>query len=108
MANVIVGLAEAIEALRGDLLAAVDAGEGSLMRFRLAPVELSVQVAVTKAGNGKIAWHVIGLGGSYEAATTQTLTLRLEPLWRQEDGSYGSDFLIANQVGQEPIFGPHD
>jgi Trypsin-co-occurring domain 2 len=108
MANRAIGLAEAIAALREDLLAAIDAGEGSRMRFRLAPVELSLRVSVTKQGNGKVGWHVLELGGSYEAATVQTLTLRLDPVWRQENGSYGSDFVVADEVLSEPAVGPHD
>lgn len=103
-----IGLAEAIAALREDLLAAIDAGEGSRMRFRLAPVELSLRVSVTKQGNGKIGWQVLELGGSYEAATVQTLTLRLEPVWRQDNGVYESDFVIAETVLNEPAVGPHD
>src|ERR1035438_8340482 len=106
MANVTVGLAEAIAALREELLAAMDEGQDAPMRFRLAPVELSLQVAVTKEAGGKIGWHVLGLGGSFSSATTQTLALRLEPEWRKVDGSYTSDFTIADQGAQPPRFGP--
>jgi hypothetical protein len=106
MANPTIGLAEAISALRKELLLAIDAGEGAPMRFRLAPVELSLQVAVTKEGNGKIGWHVLGLGASYESATTQTLKLRLEPAWRRADGTFDGDFLVTDQQDRAPAFGP--
>jgi hypothetical protein len=106
MADVLVGLAEAIAALRAELLSAMDEGEGAAMRFRLAPVDLSLQAAVTKEAGGKIAWHVLGLGGSYTSAVTQTLALRLEPVWRQDEGSYTSDFAIADQALEAPKFGP--
>lgn len=76
------------------------------MRFRLAPVELSLQVAVQKGAEGKIRWHVIGLGGSFDSATTQTLVLRLEPVWKQDDSSYTSDFTIADQSAQAVHIGP--
>jgi len=76
------------------------------MRFRLAPVELTLQVAVTKEAGGKIAWHVIGLGGSYSSATTQALKLRLEPVWKQDDDSYTSDFTIADQSTESAHVGP--
>lgn len=105
MANPAIGLAEAITALREELLLAIDAGEGTPMRFRLAPVELSLQVAVTKEGSGKIGWHVLGLGASYESATTQTLKLRLEPAWRQADGTFDGDFLVTDQQDRAPTFG---
>jgi hypothetical protein len=106
MANATIGLAEAIAGLREQLLAAMNDGQGSPMRFRLAPVELSLQVAVTKGGDGKIGWSVLGVGGSYSSATTQTLVLRLEPLWQQDDGSYTTDFTIAGQSDELPSFGP--
>ena len=106
MADATVGLADAIAALRKELLAAMGEGKDAAMRFRLAPVQLSLQVAVAKEAGGKISWHVLGLGGSYTSATTQTLALRLEPVWRQDDGSYTSDFTIADQGTQTPRFGP--
>jgi hypothetical protein len=106
MADMTVGLADAIAALRTELLAAMGEGAGAPMRFRLAPVELSLQVAVTKEAGGKIGWHVLGLGGSYTSAATQTLALRLEPVWRKDDGFYTADFTIADQGDQSPHFGP--
>jgi len=106
MADVTVGLAAAIAALREELLSAISEGKDAEMRFRLAPVELSLQVAVQKGAEGKIGWHVIGLGGSYDSATTQTLVLRLEPVWKQDDNSYTSDFTIADQSAQAIHVGP--
>jgi hypothetical protein len=106
MADAVVGLAEAIAALRKELLAAIDEGADAAMRFRLAPVELSMQVAVTKDAGGKIGWQVLGLGASYSSATTQTLSLRLEPVWRKADGSYTSEFMIADQSAEQPRIGP--
>lgn len=106
MADATVGLADAISALRKELLAAMDEGEEASMRFRLAPVELSMQVAVKKQADGKIGWTVLGLGGSYASATTQTLALRLEPVWRKADGSYTGDFTIADQSAKSPRIGP--
>jgi hypothetical protein len=106
MADMMVGLADAIGALRKELLAAMGEGKDAEMRFRLAPVELSLQVAVTKEASGKIAWHVLGLGGSYASATTQTLTMHLEPVWKQDDSSYTSDFTIADTASESPRIGP--
>jgi Trypsin-co-occurring domain 2 len=106
MADTTVGLAAAIAALRKELLAAMDEGRDAPMRFRLSPVELSLQVAVTKEAQGKIGWQVLGLGGSYSSGTTQTLVLRLEPLWRQDSGSYTGDFAIADQGTRTGHVGP--
>lgn len=104
--NGAVGLAAAIAALRAELLTAIDEGEGSLMRFRLGAVDVSLQVAVTKEADGKIGWTILGLGASYEKSTTQTLSLKLEPVWLDSDGSYTSDFMIADQQRQLPTVGP--
>jgi hypothetical protein len=79
VADVLVELADAIAALRVQLLAAVNEGKDAPMRFRLAPVELSLLVAVTNEADGKIGWKVLGLGGSYSSAVTQTLALRPTP-----------------------------
>jgi hypothetical protein len=108
MGNAGIGLAEAIRALRQELTEAIEAGTDAPMRFRPSPVELTLNVAVTREAGGKIAWHVLGLSGSRSTDTTQELKLRLEPIWRQEDGSYTADFLIAS-VGDSTApatFGP--
>jgi hypothetical protein len=108
MASAVIGLAAAITALREELLLALEAGENSDMRFRLAPIELSLQVAVTKEGEGKIGWKVLGLGASHESATTQVLKLRLEPVRSAGDGSYTDDFVIGDQLREPASFGPED
>lgn len=92
----VVGLADAIDALRKELLTAADKGKDQKMRFAIEPVELTVQVAVTKDIDGKIGWNLIGIGGGYEKVTTQTLTLKLAPLWTKPDGSVTKDFTIAS------------
>ena len=91
----VVGLAAAIEALRAELTDVVKRGRDEPMQFRMEPIELTVQAAVTKEANGKIGWSVFGLGSSYEAAATQTLTLRLTPMWKAPDGALTTDFTIA-------------
>jgi hypothetical protein len=100
----IVGLAEAIEALRAELTKAVNVGWNHPMRFALEPIALTMEMAVTKDGNGKIGWQVLEFGGSYESAHTQTLTLQLTPLWRLPDGTVTRDFTIASisEKGDRP------
>ncbi|MEU4499221.1 trypco2 family protein [Streptomyces sp. NPDC023998] len=102
----VVGLAAAIEALRAELTTAVDRGWEEPMRFRLAPVELTVQAAVTTGANGKIGWSVLGLGGHREAATTHTLKLSLAPVWRTTDGKEMSNFTITSSAEAGDAFGP--
>ncbi len=106
--NAEVGLADAIASLRKDLEAAQDEGRNAPMKFRLAPIDLSLQIAIKKEAEGKIGWQVIGLGGSVAKEATQTLTLRLEPVWQQEDGSYTDDFTISGQSSRSPHLGPRE
>lgn len=105
MDKAVVGLTEAIEALRGELMTAAAAGGDQAMRFSIEPVELTVQVAVTKDAKGKIGWAIFQAGGRYENVTTQTLTLRLAPLWLREDGTLTSDFAISSPVPLEEVIG---
>jgi len=86
-----VGLTEAIEALRAALVAAWWDGQRKQVRFKVEPVELTLQVGVTKAGKGSagIRWHVLALGGerSRESVTTQTLKLKLAPVLFDDRGN---------------------
>lgn len=106
MDKAVVGLADAIEALREELMAAAAAGEDQVMRFSIEPVELTVGIAVTKDANGKIGWAILEAGGGYEQVATQTLTLRLAPLWLREDGTLPSDFAISSPVFPDEVIGP--
>jgi hypothetical protein len=86
-----VGLPEAIESLREDLAAAWWDGTRRRVRFRVEPVELTVQVGVTKTGKGSagVKWHVLALGGerSRETASMQILKLRLVPVLFDNSGN---------------------
>lgn len=85
-----VELSEAIEALRRALVRAWWDGQNSRVRFKVEPVELTVQVAVKRTGKGigGVSWHVLTLAGerSRESASTQTLKLRLAPLLFDQQG----------------------
>jgi len=106
--DALVGLADAIEALRDELTDAMVRGENEPMRFALEPIELTVQAVITKDVNGKIGWKVLEVGGSYEAARTQTVTLRLSPLWETADGVLTRDFAISTAGAAGDIVGQHD
>jgi Trypsin-co-occurring domain 2 len=85
-----VGLADAIEALRAELIRAWWGSKDAPLRFKPAPVELTVQVAVTSSGKGSVGirWWLLELGGavSRESAVTQTLKLKLDPVGFDEHG----------------------
>ena len=105
-ARAIVGLADAVESLRAELMNAVEAGKDQPMQFSVEPIELTAQVAVTKDANGKIGWNLLGIGGSWESASTQTLTLKLAPVWKRPDGTLERDFTIASAGLAGDMIGP--
>jgi hypothetical protein len=84
-----VPLAEAIAALRNELLRAWWDRDKHL-RFKPAPIELTLQVAVTSAGKGTagVKWWLIELGGelSRQSVVTQTVKLTLDPKLFDEQG----------------------
>jgi hypothetical protein len=94
--SAVVGLAEAVESLRAELMKAMEAAEGQPMQLVVEPIELTTQVMATKSADGKIGWSLIGAGGSYQSASTQTLTLKLSPVWRKPDGTLDRDFTSAS------------
>jgi hypothetical protein len=100
------GLAEASEAPRAEMTRAMGASAGTPMRFGLYPIELTVQVALTDEGSGKIGWKVIEFGRKTETITTQSLALRLTPKWRDADGTHTADFTIAGAGAPGQHFGP--
>lgn len=101
----IVGLGDAIQALREQLAKARSEGWYQDLGFSIDPVELTVQAVVEVGADGKIGWSVIGVGGEYKAVSTQTLKLTLTPVQRKQDGSVTRDFTIASQESQEPRIG---
>jgi hypothetical protein len=78
-----VGLAEALEALRADLAVAQAEATGSDLQLPVQSVTIELTVAVTKAVDGKAGFRVpvlgaeLGASGSWEAASTQKLTVTL-------------------------------
>jgi Trypsin-co-occurring domain 2 len=106
-AKVIVGLAEAVESLRAELMKAVQAGKDQSTQFSVEPIELTAHVAVTRAADGKIGWNLLGIGGSWESASTQTLTLKLVPVWKKPDGTLERDFTIASAGPAGDVIGPY-
>ena len=82
-----VGLSEALIALRAELMEAWWEGEGpdQRLRFQISePIELEIQAAVTSGIEGRagVKWWLLDIGGgaSRSAVSTQTLRLKLAPV----------------------------
>jgi len=92
-----VSLSAAIAALRSELTLAWWDGRKGSVRFVPAPVELTLQLAVTSAGKGSagVRWWVVELGGevSRESVVTHTVKLTLDPRLIDDDGE-PQEFLI--------------
>ena len=84
MSEVEVPLAAAIEALRTELLAALEKGKDAEVRFALGPVEMEIQVQISNevGADGGVKFWVVSLGGkaSQTSAATHTLRVNLTPL----------------------------
>jgi hypothetical protein len=86
-----VPVANAIEALRSELEAAMDAGKDRRLRFEATVIEVELQATVTQgaeAGAG-VKWWLVDASakGSAERARTQTIRLTLTPKLVAEDGT---------------------
>lgn len=102
MAELRIPLSEAIRALRRELVEAVREGEGEELRFALGPVELELQLEVSKEAGGEASiafWLVtVGAKGSRTQATTHTVSLTLTPI-----GPSGEkDVVVRSRVAERP------
>jgi hypothetical protein len=90
-------LAQAIRALRREILAAIREGEDKDLRFGLGPIELELQLAISREAGGEagIAFWVVTIGGkgSRTSATTHTVKLVLMP---------PGDVQVASPVSAQP------
>jgi hypothetical protein len=88
-----VGLAEALASLRHDLETAWAAGRptggGPNIRFKVDPIELTIQIGASSETGGKagVKWYVLALGADHsrERSSTQTLSMRLTPILVNEE-----------------------
>lgn len=98
----VVPLADAISALREQLWKACWDGQGDRLKFRPAPVELTLQVGVTTDGKvkGGVKWYLFEAGAeaSRQTAATQTVKLTLEPVLLDVNGRpYEEIFIEAGE-----------
>jgi Trypsin-co-occurring domain 2 len=86
-----VPLASAIDALREELVAAVQEGKDQDVRFALGPIELEFQVEVSREAGAQagVKFWVVSLGGkgSRTSGTTHTVRLSLSPVLAADVGT---------------------
>ena len=97
-----VGLADAIKALRQELAAAMDEGQGKSVRFELGPVEMEFLLQVTKdaGGSAGVKFWVVSLGGQggISSGSTHRVKLALTP----KDASGGLPLIADTEKGPAP------
>jgi Trypsin-co-occurring domain 2 len=100
-----VGLADTIRSLRAELSRAMQEGEGQELRFKVDPVELEFELAVTstKGGGGGIKFWVVTAEAKLDkaTATTHRIKLSLKPLVTTAEGEE-TDAIVAEQVTGRP------
>jgi hypothetical protein len=99
-------LAEAVRALRSELVEAVREGAGEEVRFALGPVELELALALTKEAGveGGVRFWVVSLGGkgTRTTASTHTVRLTLTPVLVDVDGTVHTDVVVGSEVTRRP------
>jgi hypothetical protein len=97
-------LANAIRSLRRELVAAVQEGQDEDVRFALGPIELELQVEITReaGGDAKIGFWVISFGGSAgrSSGTSHTVRLSLSPVLASEAGDV--PLVVGSDVVKRP------
>ncbi len=102
MADSELGLAEAIDAVRGELRKAQDAGRGADVRFSVGSVEVELAIEVVKKAGAQASVKVLSLlsvGGKGEVSrgNTHRVTVVLNPV-----GVGGAPFEVASAQDHRP------
>ena len=95
MSDEMLPLADAVRALRAEIVAAADAGRNETIRFGLGTIELEFQVVAKRdaGADGKIKFGVLGvgleIGGSAKIASehVQKVKITLNPLQVNSEGA---------------------
>lgn len=90
------GLADAIEAIRAELIAAQAAGVGSPIRFAAEPIEVELGVEIRTGGKADAGLRIgvvsIGASGERSSTSSHRLKVRLAPV----DPATGNRALIGD------------
>lgn len=79
------------------------AGADEELRFRIDdPVELTLEASVTWTADGKVGWKILEIGGNRERGQTQTIRLKLMPVWADATTGEQVSPLIAGTLPLEP------
>jgi hypothetical protein len=98
-----VPLASAIEALREELVTAVEQGADQKVRFALGPIELDFEVEITSEGglDAGVRFWVVSLGakGSRSSAQTHRVHVSLSPVAADDTSA---PLIVGSQQAARP------
>lgn len=99
-----VSLVAAIQGLRNDVMEAIEAGDGSSVRFEVvAPIELTVEAEVTTTGEGKVSWWVLETGVKRDQRAAVTVKLTLTPRVTTREGGRPITTLLEGDGESPPV-----
>jgi hypothetical protein len=99
-----IGLDVAIEALRADLIAAMEKGAGEPIQFPVDKMTVELDVVATKSVDGKAGFKVpiveveLGGGGGWSRENTQKVTVEFGSPVDQD----GTPIKVARHSGEKP------
>jgi Trypsin-co-occurring domain 2 len=99
-----IGLDVAIEALRADLIAAMQTGAGKAIQFPVEKMTVELDVVATKSLDGKAGFKVpiveveLGGGGGWKHENTQKVTVEFGSPVDQD----GIPIKVARHSGEKP------
>ena len=99
-----IGLDDAIEALRANLIAAMEKGAGTPIQFPVEKMTVELDVVATKSLDGKAGFKVpvleveLGGGGGWSRANTQKVTVQFGSPVDQ----HGNPVKVALRGGDKP------
>lgn len=100
-----VPLADAIEALRAELVVALRKGWTEEVRFALGPIELEFQVEVSREAGGKagVKFWVVELGGqgSRSSGSRHTVRVSLSPVM-SDDAGQDRPLVVGSEQARRP------
>lgn len=106
-----VGLAEAINSIREELVRAQVLGVESSLKFQIEPVELTMNLIVARSGKVgvKVGFGSIGAetGVVVDSSTTHTITIRMAPqhVGEGEGGEPGRVLIAGESQEGDPFEG---
>ncbi|MFI5911952.1 trypco2 family protein [Dactylosporangium sp. NPDC051541] len=98
-----VGLAEAVAAVRAELLRAQRLGADSAMPFEVGSVEIELGVELESSGGGKFGVNVYAVEAGIEGKSGRTATHKLTVTLHPKDRATGGSATISGHHDADPL-----